>query len=200
MNRLFLLIVSVLVIAASAKADRGNFINYAVLTLPPKYLADIPMSERTDLLRELSYLADDTRLDYANGYLEYYSDSPEPPNASSMFYLKVLPTDNPFDCPILVHMQKPYNGTKPSADQTFVLERSSDGWTDITKDVLPKNIDRKSHFRPMRRSLDVEVAPWIRKGSWGAYSYGLCDTILRWNGKRFEVIKIEKRKLTENNP
>ena len=94
-------------------------------------------------------------------------------------------------------MQKPYNGKRPSADQTIILETSSAGWRDITRDVLPKGIDRKSHFRAMRNSLDVEVAPWVRKGSSGGYTYGLCDTILRWNGKKFDAIKINKRKLTD---
>jgi hypothetical protein len=40
----------------------GNFLNDAILTLPPRYLADIPLDHRIALLRELSFLASDTRL------------------------------------------------------------------------------------------------------------------------------------------
>ena len=69
-------IAAAMMIASHAQADWGNFINYAVLTLPPKYLADIPLDQRTELLRELSYNQRDRRLDYANGYLDYFTQSP----------------------------------------------------------------------------------------------------------------------------
>ena len=116
-----------------------------------------------------------------------------------MFYLKGLPTDSPFSVPVFVHMQKPYNGHKPSKDDTFVLERGyePDTWVDITNKVIPKGIDRRSYFHPLRKSLDIEVAPWVRRAG-GGYEYGKCTAILRWNGKTFDKISIKPKKPSDD--
>ena len=124
-ERLLILCVLVLCIGTTgAQADRGNFLNYAILTIPPKFLADIPLDQRGTLLKELSFQRDDHRLDYPHGYLAFSSDGGDI-DASSMFYLKVLPTDSPFDTPVFVHMQKPFNGNKPRKEDTYVLRSCS---------------------------------------------------------------------------
>src|SRR5687768_14647258 len=87
----FILVLAVLFGIARASAAEGNFLNVAILELPPHYLADIPQDQRTLLLLRLSERPGDKRLDYYHGWVHWFSDSSERPNGTSMFYLKLLP-------------------------------------------------------------------------------------------------------------
>jgi len=179
----------------SVEAAPGNFLNIAILELPPKYLADIPLKERGLLLRQLSegpYFGD-TRLDYQHGYLDYYSDGGEV-NASCPFYLKLLkrPDGPPL---VFVHMKKTHNGEKPAKEHTVVLERTSEGWVDVSAKVFPKKVDRTWYFRPLRRSPQVELAPRNKR----TYSPEKCEALLTWNGKQFEWKGIPALAFTEDS-
>ena len=183
---------AMVIFASQVTAFPGNFLNYAILTFPPKYLADIPLNQRTELLKELSEPTDDCRLDYEHGYLTWHSEITDVSH-SCAFYLKVLPGDTA----IFVHMKKPYAGRKPSAKDTRVVSLV-DGttWKDITERVFPKGIDRTSYFNPLRNSLDVEVAPWVKRQGINLYEPGQCSILLRWNGSKFDEITIKTRDTT----
>src|ERR1035437_6204720 len=126
----------------SLQGNDANYLNCVIFKLPPKFLADIPFNQRVDFLCSLSLSAQDNRLDYKNGYVHFFSDSDEI-GASSMFHLKLFPENphDPFARIILINMEKPHLGHKPSNDDTFVLRaKSDDTWEDITEKVLPKGI------------------------------------------------------------
>jgi len=178
---------------ADGYAPDGKYLNVAILTLPARYLADVPIEERVALLLQLSSSPfRDTRLDYENGWLHWFSDSPEPPDASSMFWLKLLPKKNG-KWLVFVHMSKPFsaNGGDPEKNQTFVLQRKGIEWADITASVIPGEVDLTMHFRPRRLSNAIQVASYEKferqDGRGYAYRFGPRKLDLVWEEGEFRV-------------
>jgi hypothetical protein len=171
-------------------APEGNFLNIAVLELPDHYLADVPMADRSLLLRRLSESGG--QLDYARGWLHFSSDEgPGGPGGTSMFYLKILPRKHGGNPLVFVHMAKPFaDGSAPRANQTFVLAWDHGKWTDATAEVMPAGIDLTMHFRPCRKTGVIEAAHWVKvprhDGRGGTYIFGPRTLDLVWNGQKFE--------------
>lgn len=195
MKTLLRILLGMLVLTSAGAAD-GRYLNVAILTLPPRWLADVPMEQRAKLLETLSsWPFEDDRLDYANGWLHYRSDNPRRGvDASSMFWIKVLPRQEGDLPAVLVHASKPFaDGSAPAAGHTAVLEMSDGQWREITTDVLPPEIDRTFHFRPRRKGLAVEVAGYAsvprRDGQGDAYRFGPVAWTLTWKDGRFNAEK-----------
>ena len=196
--KLFFLFVALHVASGIALADEESF-RAALMELPPKYLADVPLADRQKLIATAGKNAD--RLNAATGWLHWYSDGSSV-RASSMIWAKELP--RPDKTPlILVHMAKPFaDGRKPEEDHTVVLERGENGWKDVTKEVMPADVDMKMHFRTREDDTVVEVAPWKeidrRDGRGKALVYGSRVMDLHWSGERFIAKEPESKVLTKN--
>ncbi|WP_193210933.1 hypothetical protein [Luteolibacter marinus] len=195
MRTLLLLFALFMSVLPSPAAD-GKFINVALLTLPPKYLADIPLENRTKLLLQLSSSpGEDRRLDYAGGWLHYYSDGPpaDSPGATSMFWIKLLSRGESRTPLVFVHMAKPFAaGGEPAVDQTFVLAPAGRGeWEDVTASVMPAGIDLTMHFRPHASDEVIEAAAYERferrDGRGFAYRFGKRELDLVWENGGFRA-------------
>jgi hypothetical protein len=171
----------------------------ALLSLPPKYLADIPLSNREKFMKEVG--SDSRRLRAAGGWLHWYSDGGDV-GGTSMAWAKELP--RPGKTPLVfVHMAKPFaDGRNPGGDQTFVVQRAGDGWTDVTKQVMPPDVDLSMHFRTRQKDTVIEVALWKQinrsDGRGKAWIFGSRVADLHWSGERFVARKPESEVLTKN--
>ena len=204
MKTITLITALLLANAGTAAAADGKYLNVAILSLPDRYLADVPAANRGRLLEQLSsWPFPDNRLDYGNGWLHYYSDGPsgDSPGGTSMFWLKILPVPEgnvPF---VFVHMAKPFaSGAKPERNQTFVLQRVRDDWKDVTRLVMPKEVDLTMHFRPRRSANIVEAAAYERferqDGRGSAWRFGKRKFDLVWDDGKFQVRKAAKPELS----
>lgn len=201
MKTITLITALLLANAGVTPASDGKYLNVAILSLPDRYLADIPAANRGRLLEQLSSGPfPDNRLDYGNGWLHWYSDGPGP-GSTSMFWLKILPVPEgnvPF---VFVHMAKPFaSGAKPERNQTFVLQRDRDDWKDVTRRVIPQEVDLTMHFRPRRSANIVEAAAYERidrqDGRGSAYRFGKRKFDLVWDDGKFQVRKAAKPELS----
>tara|TARA_R110000850_G_scaffold60338_1_gene138572 strand:+ start:2416 stop:3063 length:648 start_codon:yes stop_codon:yes gene_type:complete len=197
------LIISTVGVASAADgyAPDGKYLNVVILTLPARYLADVPIEERVALLTQLSSSPfKDDRLDYDHGWLHWYSDSPDSPEVTSMFWLKLLPKKNG-KWVVFVHMSKPFstNGGAPEKNQTFVLQRNGIEWEDVTASVIPNEVDLTMHFRPRRESNVIQVASYEQferqDGRGLAYRFGPRKLDLVWDEGEFSVQESDSPKL-----
>lgn len=192
--------------AGTAAASDEKFLNEVILSLPARYLADVPAANRALLLQKLdSGPYENKRLDYDHGWIHWYSDGPraDSPGATSMFWVKLLPV--PDGSPlVLVHMAKPFaNGATPVKNQTFVLQRVRGDWKDVTRRVMPKEVDLTMHFRPRRSSNVVEAAPFEKfgrqDGGGPAWRFGKRQLDLIWKNGEFQVRQAASPKLSGND-
>jgi hypothetical protein len=184
----------------TADAEDGKFLNVAILRLPERYLADVPLENRARLLTRISEDNDTRHLDYANGWVHWFTDS-ESVGGTSQFWLKLLPRKNERPL-VFVHMAKPFaDGSDPQKDQTFVLERRGNEWLDVTGNVIPEQVDLTMHFRPSRSKNMIEVAAYERfkrrDGRGEAYRFGERKLDLVWSEGSFEVRKPTAPQLSE---
>lgn len=189
------LILAFMSVLTSIAAADGNFLNIAILQLPERYLADIPLANRTALLTELSRLPDDKRLDYGHGWLSYTNDNPyRGVGATSRFWLKLLPRKGRLPL-IFVHIPK----EGPDA-LTGVLEQVQGKWVEVTKDVLPEGIELKSQFAPRRASGLIQVAPFVQKarhdGKGQYWGPGPRVMDLDWDGRTFQKRRPVKKEIS----
>jgi len=160
------------------------------LSLPTHMAADMtPAGRRIFLEREAEH-PDATRFDSANGLIGYFSDSEDGTGATSMLYVKVLPTSKGGYI-VLIHMPKAYAGTRaPSAGDTYILRPSDSGWADVTAELLPPGVSREWYFLPRRTSMIIETGPNVeaaRHDGRGVYWKQVRKYDLRWDGIRFQV-------------
>ena len=171
----------------------------ALMTIPPKYLGDIPLADRNTFIR---LIGEDSRgIDTKEGWVHWFSDGRDV-RATSMVWLKELPRADKSPL-IFVHIAKPFSdGSKPEANQTFVLELTDEGWADVSKTVIPANVDMTLHFRPRKNGAVIEAAPWKeferRDGRGKAWTYGERVMDLQWRGEKFIVQKPASKKFTKN--
>jgi hypothetical protein len=192
-------------LTGTALADEASF-RAALKTLPPRYFADIPLAERDGLLTLLNGDNGPQFLDAKKGWLHFFSDGGYI-HATSMIWAKELPRTAGKEPLILVHMAKPFAGSikgeiKPAPDQTVVLEPIGGEWVDVTKTVIPAEVDMTMHFRTRREDTVIELAPWEeinrQDGLGKTYSFGKRTHDLRWTGDGFVVEKPAAAKLTNN--
>ncbi len=196
------LLLSALVLAVSLRAAETTPLERAILELPGKVMADVPLDKRDAFLKSLHSSPTDTRLDLEHHFLHYSSDGGDHGAhlASSMLFMKEFHRTTG-GAIVLVHMPKPFaNGSAPEANQTFVFERRGGKWEDITKDVFPEGIDMTAHFRPKRADDIVRLAPYTREkradGRGDAWVFGPVTSELHWNGKTFDKKPPTKKVLT----
>lgn len=187
--------------AAPVAQTDGNFLNLAILHLPPQFLADIPLASRTDYLRSLSKAQED-RLDYQNGWLHHYSDGPDGSfGARCQVYLKLLPRTGQTPL-IFVHLPRPAaDGSAPAINHTFILEctnQETPVWSDVTSRHLPAEAGRTLYFCPRREEPLIQVAEWEKSGD--RYLYGDRKMDLVWKEGRFAVRKPDGRNLSRKGP
>lgn len=181
-----------------ALSDEDSF-RSALIELPPKYLGDIPLANRKTFIAEAGQ--GNARLDAASGWLHWSSDGGDV-GGTSMIWAKELPRPDKLSL-IFVHMAKPFaDGRKPGKDQTFVLERVGKSWTDVTKTVMPTEVDLTHHFRTRKKDTVVEVATWTefdrQDGRGKARGFGSRVLDLHWSGERFVAKKPGSEVLTNN--
>jgi hypothetical protein len=194
------LLLAIVFLAGSGNAWSGEpSFRTALETIPPKYLGDIPLAHRERFLKTVE--KGDERFDAKSGWLHWYSDGRDV-RCTSMVWAKELP--RPDKSPLVfVHMAKPFaDGSKPAANQTFVMERTKDGWVDVTKKVMPAEVDLTMHFRTRRKDSVIEVAPWKqferRDGRGKAWTFGSRVSDLEWKDGKFKVVKPASKTLTKN--
>ena len=203
------LILPIALAAASftgtTRADEASF-RAAFKTLPPKYFGDIPLAERDLFIKQLASDHGTERLDAKKGWLHYFSDG-DYIHGTCMIWAKELPRTGGKEPLILVHMAKPFAGSikgpiKPAPDQTVVLEPVGTEWVDVTKTVIPAEVDMTLHFRTRREDTVIELAPWEefnrQDGLGKAYIFGKRTHDLRWTGTGFVLEKPAAAKLTDN--
>ena len=171
----------------------------ALLTIPPKHLGDIPLVDRGKFVAALE--ADPARMDVANGWVHWFSDGHEVP-CTSMVWMKELPRSGKSPL-VFIHMAKPMaDGRKPEANQTVVLEFTDEGWSDVTKAVIPPDVDRTMHFRTRRDGAVIEAAPWKeferKDGRGKAWTYGERILDLEWTGEKLVAKEAASSELTRN--
>src|SRR5690349_19017087 len=138
--RMIIALTTLLFSVVGVAAGVEHYLSQAILTLPPRYLADVPLENRNALLNSFSADPKGTRLDYKNGWIHFYSDGGGDAKGrpTSMFWVKLLPRKDQAPL-VFVHMSKPFAyGSIPDANQTFVLEKNGEGWEDVTKAVIPE--------------------------------------------------------------
>lgn len=198
MKTLLVLAATLIGGVASARSTDSSF-ESTLKTIPAKYLADIALADREKLLSQIK--DDPNRMDAAKGWVHWFSDGHEV-HGSSMFWLKELPREGKTPL-VFVHMAKPFaDGSKPRANQTFVLERTGDGWSDVTKEVMPAEVDLTMHFRTRKKDAVIEAAAWTeferRDGGGKAWTYGERSMDLWWVGGKLVVREPASKELTSN--
>lgn len=160
------------------------------LSLPDYMAADMTLAGRRVFLEREAEHPDAVRFDPANGVIDYFSDFEDGTGATSMLYVKVLPTSEG-GYVVVIHMPKAYAGTHaPSAGDTYILRPSDSGWTDVTPELLPANIPREWYFLPRRKGAIIEAGPNVkapRRDGRGVYWKQVRKYDLLWDGVRFEV-------------
>ncbi|MEK7951618.1 hypothetical protein [Luteolibacter soli] len=197
------LLLTIAALTTTAPADEASF-RAALTTLPPKYLADIPLTNRATLFKELATDTTPQRLDAPHGWLNFYSDGGDV-KATSIIWAKELPRPSGQPPLIFIHMEKPFSGLlkgAPKADQTFVLEPVGKDWIDVTWTVIPDTVDMTMHFRTHRNDTTIEAAPWKEidraDGRGKTWTYGQRTLDLHWTGKKFAIEKPAGKKLSDH--
>ncbi len=200
MKRIVLWAVLCLLPAGNGSAADNAFLESAVRSVPPRYLAEVPIADRENLWKMLvsSRLVDENA-----GWIHFQSDGDSPP-ATSMFWVKLLPVadGNPL---VFVHMSKPFaDGSVPARNQTFVLRQKGKAWEDVTGKVIPKEVDLTMHFRPRRSGPVVEAAVYERfkidrDGGRTAYRFGKRKQDLVWENGTFRVRKADRPELSRDD-
>jgi hypothetical protein len=146
-----------LLLCTGASAAQGDFLNVALLSLPEKYLAGISLENRAKLLLNVSGSVGynprfDDRLDYLNGYFEYYNDAPHHSvGAVSPFWVKLLYRGdlNPL---VFVYIKGNRSITEANPPErptieigtSFILQWTAGEWKDVTDAYLPRAEVQKS--------------------------------------------------------
>ena len=181
--------------ASTAKSDVppmtssvGNYLNIAILSLPPKYCGGVPIANRAEFLRSISSNPQGDSLDYGNGYLHYRSENIEERTALGVncsFCIKLLPTAG------LPHVFV-LGIDSPSEKNVVVLK----GNKDVTDSVLPPDIERNRYIIPSRNSLDFEVRKRQIHTTDTGFQYfraGALEAVIRWNGRKFEKVPVTEQ-------
>jgi hypothetical protein len=199
MKSTLFIVIALIGASESVLSDEQSF-RATLMTLPPKYLGDIPLVSREKFLKAVE--SDAERLDAAKGWLHWFADGGDV-GGTSMVWAKELP--RPGKKPLVfVHMAKPFADArnKPAPNQTVILEQVGEEWVDVTKTVIPSTVDMTMHFRTRKADTTVEAAPWKeverRDGRGTAYTYGDRVMDLRWTGKEFVIEKAPSKELTKN--
>ncbi|HEY5893674.1 MAG TPA: hypothetical protein VIT91_10625 [Chthoniobacterales bacterium] len=197
--RFILSILLAYLFSAHLFAYEGNFLNVAILTLPDRYMADIPLKDRDAFLIALSRDNSTDRLDYEHGWVHFFSDGHEVP-ATSMLFIKLLPRKDNHPL-VFVHMPKPFaDGSKPRKDQTFVLSWTGDSWEDVTSKYIPKRLNLTWTFQPRRAVNQIEVAPYNRfrpkDTKRDSYTFAKPKFDLIWTGSQFDIRITKKSDLS----
>ncbi len=181
-----------LTLVGTVYAEEQPFLNIAILELPDRYVADVPLAKRAAWLSQLSRTT--RHLDYAHGWLRHFGDG-EGQGATSQLWMKILPRKKK-DPLVFVHMAKPFaNGEKPMKNQSFVLERRGNDWIDVTGTVVPGEVDLTMHFRPRRSTSVIDVCPWKRfeiKNARHGYTWGQPQLYLLWKDGEFKIANPEE--------
>ena len=171
-------------VSALPLADASSIQNI-IRTLPSEYFANCPYADREQMLADLS-TEDDGMLDGSNGWLDYFSDGGSV-RCDSMIRLKTFRSPSR-GIIVFVHMMRPYNGGKPSSEDSYVLALSIDQtWKDISDEVLPTGLVRDWHFNPRRSKNLIEAGPWVGNIP------KRCVGELKWTGERFEFETVAAR-------
>lgn len=202
-------LVALLSFPCGGRAAEPEFLKQALVTLSPRWLADIPLAKRELLLREMRGEGTRDRVDYKHDWAHWYSDGSEV-GGTSQFRLKLLPREG--DTPLVfVHMGKPFaTGAAPAKEHTVILKLNGKDWEDVTESLWPKEVDRTMHFAPQRETNVIEVKAWKAYKTQGgqvapegdpAYSYGETKWEMVWGGRGgFQVREPAKKPAPDQTP
>jgi len=197
-----------LVFSVVAPAAQENFLNVALLGLPEEYLAGIPIENRPLLLLKVSGSTGhdpkfDNRLDYPNGYLEYYNDAPHHSvGATTRFWVKLLYREQASPL-VFVRMAgnrsiedaNPEEGAAKAMGASYLLEWRGGKWLDVTNAYIPAEAAQGSSLVPMREGQSIRVATMTKKptrdGNGFYWAEEEARKELHWTGSRFEVTPLE---------
>jgi len=181
----------------------ASVLEQAIVQLPPKAVADMPLKDRKIFLDDLKKdTPPNKRLDIANDYLEFSSDGETPYYASSMLYVKIFWIKGGGYI-VFCHMPKPKADRKPPRPgQTFIFIRKDGEWVDVTKNYIPASIDIESCFVPRRTKSIMQAGTYkntiVIKPN-GGHDYTKQFDLI-WNGKSFVVVKSPTERFTYDSP
>ena len=181
---------------AENRVDRNaRLINLAILTLPDHLVSDLPKTERGDLLK-LFCAEGRGRLDYENGFVDYYRDGAaawDKPSGSCRFWMKLFHGDDGSTF-LFVHNYRP----RSSKEMTAFFRWDYYDVENVTSEYLPTGVDLSLHFRPRREFNTIRVAEYEEYKLEGKKYEGKTDhrigsqtSELIWTGKGFELRKTE---------
>jgi hypothetical protein len=197
-----------LALSVVAPAAQENFLNVALISLPEEYLAGIPIENRPLLLLKVSGSTGhdpkfDDRLDYPNGYFEYYSDAPHHSvGATSRFWVKLLYREKSSPL-VFVRMAgnrsiedaNPQELPAKAIGASYLLEWKGGKWLDVTDAYIPAEVAQGSSLVPMREGQSIRVATMTKKptraGNGFYWAEEEAKKELHWTGSRFEVTPLE---------
>lgn len=119
--------------------DRGEFLNFAILNLPPEYFAGIPLDDRPALFREISSGPRSKEIDYDSGYF-FHRRETEPNRLPALLWLRLLPRDqdppvqNPYSPLVYVHVATPENPGAAPEEASYRYETRVAMWKRRNRD------------------------------------------------------------------
>lgn len=159
------------------------------LSLPDYAVADMSLAGRRKFLEDEAKNPSG-RFDPVNRFVDYFSDSNDGTGASSRLHMKVL-LDADGGYVVVIHMPKAYAGIGgPQDNDTYIFRPAGSGWTDVTEDLLPKQVSRSWYFQPHCCSTIVEAGPYLKKkGNDGSDVWeAVRQYDLNWTGTQFECL------------
>jgi hypothetical protein len=145
----------------------------------------------------------DNRLDYPNGYFEYYNDAPHHSvGATTHFWVKLLYREQGSPL-VFVRMAgnrsiedaNPEERPAKATGDSYLLEWRGGEWLDVTDAYIPKEAAQGSSLVPVREGQAIQVATMTKKptrdGNGFYWAEEEAKKELHWTGSRFEVTPLE---------
>ena len=157
------------------------------LALPDQLAGDMTVDIRKGFIKHSEPDTTNHMFDRKKKYTTFFNDNPyNPYQASSIFIIKILPSSK-YNYVVAIHLEKPFAlDTPPSPSNTFFLAPKDSHWTDITNEILPKQVPRDWYFQPLWSSNVIEVGPYQNVPS-GGWRQGNKKFDLVWKNDHFKV-------------
>lgn len=168
--------------------DRGEFLNFAIFTLPEDSFAGIPLENRAALFQNLSSQPKAKGIDYENGFFFHEKkaeadEKAEVNELSSFLWLRLLPrgSDSPH---VYLHVATPKDPKAYPDEATYdyltkVFRWRRESWEDVTAATIPESVDLHSHLPPKRKVPGAEILP---KGY--GVRFRIATEILVWENRK----------------
>jgi hypothetical protein len=87
-----------------------------------------------------------------------------------------------------VALYRAYPSHQPVTRRLYVLCRSGDKWTDVTREVVPQPVDPSLCYDVSTSDDSIRVCKYDERGE-SVFSPGRTLQLWRWTGSRFQVTR-----------